>query len=282
MKSLFQFIDYRAFLAHYYEERKRTTRFFSYRYFANKAGINSSSFLKHVIDGRRNLTPATIDKFSHALGFTPKEARYFRHLVLFNQAPTAAQKQEHYAVLRSMAGRVSEAMLRKNQYEYFASWHTPVIRELVCLFDFGDDWSRLGQAVSPPISATEARKAVRLLLELKLIERGEDGRYRQTNRAVAAGDSVTTLALRSFLATMVRHAESAIDRYDRTERHVSGLTIGVSKSAYNALAAEIEAFKDRIKAIVDQDSASNRVYQLNLALFPVSDEMPRFLAGDDK
>jgi uncharacterized protein (TIGR02147 family) len=282
MKSIFHFSDYRAYLAHYYQEQKRTTRYFSYRYFAGKAGINSSSFLKHVIDGRRNLTPATIDKFSAALSLSPRESRYFRHLVFFTQAETAREKQEHYTALRSLAGRVSEAVLKKDQYEYFATWHTPVIRELICLFDFADDWGRLGRAVAPPITAGEARAAVRLLLKLGLVERDAEGRYRQTSRAVAADDSITTLGLRRFLQTMVRQAESALDRYPNTRRHISGVTMGISRSAYTALAAEIEAFKDRVKAIVDRDEASDQVYQFNLALFPVSDRMPQQAAGDEE
>ena len=52
MKSIFEFIDYRQYLCYYYKEKKRETRFFSFRYFAKKTGINSSSFLKHVIDGK--------------------------------------------------------------------------------------------------------------------------------------------------------------------------------------------------------------------------------------
>jgi hypothetical protein len=36
------------------------------------------------------------------------------------------------------------------------------------------------------------------------------------------------------------------------------------------LAEEIEAFKDRIKAVVRRDDRSSRVYQFTLTLFPVS------------
>ncbi|MBD3319960.1 MAG: TIGR02147 family protein [Chitinivibrionales bacterium] len=90
MESVFEFIDYRQFLNHYYYVKKAETRYFSFRYFANKAGINSSSFLKHVIDGRRNLTPVACVQFCAALGLDGKQATYFRHLVMFNQARTAA------------------------------------------------------------------------------------------------------------------------------------------------------------------------------------------------
>jgi hypothetical protein len=39
------------------------------------------------------------------------------------------------------------------------------------------------------------------------------------------------------------------------------------------LVAEIQAFKDRVKAIVSRDEDSSRVYHLNLELFPGSEDV---------
>jgi uncharacterized protein (TIGR02147 family) len=270
MKAVFEFIDYRKFLLHYYEERKRSTRYFSYRYFSKKVEINSPSFLKHVIDGKRNLTRPCIEKFCNALGLPPKEAVYFRHLVLFNQAKTAAEKQEHYATLRSLAGEIKESVIGADQYDYFANWYTPVIRELICLYNFNDDFKKIAVAVSPSILPSEASKAVRQLLKLKFVERISDGSYRETNTAITADGPVTSLAVRSFSQIMLDHSKAAIDTVPKQERHISGLTIGISPATYAVLAEEIEAFKDRVKAIVNRDNPSSRVYQMNMALFPVS------------
>jgi uncharacterized protein (TIGR02147 family) len=272
MKSVFEFIDYRQFLKHFYGQKKAESRYFSFRYFAQKAGINSSSFLKHVMDGRRNLTPAACEKFQGALGLSAKEATYFRHLVSFNQARTAAEKQEHYAVLRSLAGNVKETVLKAAQYDYFANWYTPVVRELVCILDFKNDAGALGRAVQPPIGAVEARKAVHLLEKLGMIRRRQDGRYEQTATAVTADDSVTSLAQRQYVATMMLRSNEAVQAFEKKERHTSTVTLGISAPTFEMLSAEIEAFKDRVKSIVNQDQASTRVYQLNLALFPVSIE----------
>ena len=63
MQSIFEFIDYRKYLDIYYKEQKEKTHFFSYRYFSQRAEIASPSFLKHVIDGKRNLTRPVIEKF---------------------------------------------------------------------------------------------------------------------------------------------------------------------------------------------------------------------------
>jgi uncharacterized protein (TIGR02147 family) len=270
MKSLFEFIDYRKFLEHYYKEKKKSSRHFSYRYFAQKTGINSPSFLKHVIDDKRNLTTPVIEKFSKALKLTKKEIVYFRHLVLFNQAKPSHEKQEHYAVLRSMSQAVKESILKSSQFDYFDKWYSVIIRELVCLYDFRDDYKKLAKAIVPPITASEVKKAVKVLLDLKLIRRKSNRTYVQSSQALAVDDTITSMAVRSFTENMREHAKSALHAFDKSERHISGITLGISKATYEVLTAEIDAFKDRVKTIVNRDEDSSQVYQINISLFPAS------------
>lgn len=272
LKSVFEFIDYRKFLEHHYQERKKKNRKFSYRYFAMKAGITSPSFLKMVIDGKRNLTSAMIEKFCRALELDAKECKYFTYLVHFNQAKTAREKQDFYSALRSMGDMVKEEVLRINQYDYFDKWYTPIIRELICLIDFRDDFDFLGRSVEPPVSPAEAKAAVQLLLKLGLVAQKENGRYAQTKLALAVDDTVVSLSLRTYQEYALEHAKRSMYDIDKRVRHLSTLVLGVSPSAYGAMVEEIQAFKDRIKAIVHRDEASSRVYQFTLALFPVSKE----------
>jgi uncharacterized protein (TIGR02147 family) len=273
LKSVFEFIDYRKYLEHHYQEKKKQNRKFSYRYFAMKAGITSPSFLKMVIDGKRNLTSGMIEKFCRALELDAKECRYFTNLVHFNQAKTAREKQDFYAALRAMGDMVREEVLRVNQYDYFDKWYTPILRELICLGDFQDDYDALGRAVDPPVSPAEAKTAAQLLLKLGLVARKENGRYAQTKLAIAAADdAVISMSLRTYQENALEHAKRAMYGLDKKVRHVSTLTMGVSPAAYSAMVEEIAAFKDRIKALVHRDEASSRVYQFTLALFPVSKE----------
>jgi uncharacterized protein (TIGR02147 family) len=270
MFPVFSYIDYRLFLKDYYEEQKKTSRFFSFRYFAQKAGINSPNFLKLIIESKRNLTTLTIDKFIAALKLNEKEAQFFRHLVLFNQAKSVQEKQEHYAVMLSMMHTVKEQRLTALQHEYYNHWFVAVVRELVNLHDFKGDYKKLAATVTPPISVREARFAVKLLEKLGMIELLPDGAYRQTTAAIISDSSVARMAVRSFNREMLRKAEIALDSTPVEERQIYGVTVGVSKECYNVLAAEMAAFRDRVVGIVNRDTGSNRVYQMHLQLFPLS------------
>jgi len=218
------------------------------------------------------------DKFCQALELNIKESSYFRHLVLFNQAQNATEKQEHYAVLRSMSRQVKEGVLKANQYAYFEKWYNVVIREVVCLKNFYDDYEQIAAMIQPAITARQAKKSVKLLLDLNLIQIKSEGEYIQTNRAIIADDSISSMVLKSYITEMSGMTGAALQKYPNTERNISSLCLKCSKSAYDAMAAELVAFKDRLKLIAQQDEGSTHVYQLNLGLFPVS----KNIMEDDK
>jgi uncharacterized protein (TIGR02147 family) len=269
MKSIFQYIDYRKFLADYYAEKKATTRHFSYRYFCGKAGISSPVFLKLVMEGKSNISVPMIDKFAVALKLNKKEARFFKHLVLFNQSPHADDKQEHYAVLVTMSGSVSQHVLGSEQFEYLSRWYTPVIRELICQHDFKDDFKAVGASVIPPVCKRDAQFSVKLLLRLGMVVKNADGTYKPVERSLATNREVAGPAIRAFNKNMIELAMRAVDEIENTRRNISGITMGVTRECYDVLCAEIDAFKDRVASIVDNSGEGDRVYQLNLQLYPV-------------
>src|SRR5688572_30102358 len=91
--EIFAYDNYRAFLKDFYEAKRKTAEKISFRQFARLAGFNSPSFLKMVIDGKRNLSNESIGKVASALRFNKEEAEFFNHLVLFNQAEGVEQKK---------------------------------------------------------------------------------------------------------------------------------------------------------------------------------------------
>jgi uncharacterized protein (TIGR02147 family) len=270
MHNIFEYIDYRKYLADYYQEKKETTQYFSYRYFSLKTGINSPSFLKSVIDGKRNLTTNMSEKFAKTLGFKSREKTYFLNLVAFNQAKTLKEKQLCYTILRTISKRVKESPVKGDQYDFLSSWYVPVIRELICIRNFNDDFDLLAAAVEPAIDPYQAKSSVELLLRLKMVEKLKTGIYKQTSTAITIDESISSMAVRSFTGTMIDHSKSSLETISKEQRHISGITMGISRKSYAIITKEIEAFKDRLKIIVSQDNTVDSVYQINLALFPLS------------
>ena len=66
MPNIFNYQDYRKFLGDYYEEKKASNSAFSYQNFSRKAGFASKSFVFNVINGRKNLSRASVVKMCQA------------------------------------------------------------------------------------------------------------------------------------------------------------------------------------------------------------------------
>lgn len=273
MKSVFDYTNYRLYLKDYYEEKKAESGF-TYRDFSELTGMNSTSWLLHLIKGSKNLSQDTAVRIAKALKMGKAEAEYFELMVPFTQAKTNAAKDQIYQRMLGLKRKLKIVKLGEEQYDYYTKWHHPVIRSLVTKVDFGagpgaPDYGRLARCLVPPITAAEARKSVRLLEKLNLIMRGPDGKYVHKNPVVSTGDEVASLNIVNYHKQVSRLAEAAHDRASREERDISSLTLGVNEEDFKVIKARIQAFRKEIMELALASKDADRVYQLNFQLFPV-------------
>src|SRR6266436_101875 len=92
LKNVFEYDNYRTYLKAVYESSKAMDKKFSYRYFSRLIGFQSPSFLKHVIEGKRNLSLVSIEKFVLAFKLNKEQAHFFKNLVFLNQGTTVEER----------------------------------------------------------------------------------------------------------------------------------------------------------------------------------------------
>jgi uncharacterized protein (TIGR02147 family) len=270
--TVYDYSDYRVFLKDYYESRKAKKPSFSYRYFAERAGINSAPFFKFIIEGKRNLTRATVLKTSNALKLTRAEAEYFENLVFFNQAKSLRQKNLFFDRLIQKQKRTSAGKISDTQYEYFAEWYHCIIRELVCMVDFREDYAKLGRMLAPVISARQAKNSVKLLLDLGFLEK-DNGCYRQTEPVVTTGLGMVEHKIVHFQITMLRNAMEAFERFSSHERMTSATTMAISEKNFYILVEKIRNLRSELLKLACADDPADRVYELVINLFPMSNRL---------
>jgi len=270
MKPLFAYLDYREFLKDFQLDRQSRSATFSVRSFLKQAGIASPSFFQQIVKGERNLTEKTIAQFLLGLRLKTAEADYFRCLVHFCQATTADEKQLHYEHLRTLGSQANVQIVGEGAYAFYEHWYIPVLRELICITPFTDDYAKLARTLRPSITANEVRQAVKILLEKGFISRDAQGKYQQSTPLLHTGFEVQSLAVRSFNRQMVQLAAESLDRVPVNERNVTGVTMAVSARTYSLITEEIRAFQDKILRLVESDPEADRVVQLSTMLFPVS------------
>ncbi|MBN1604249.1 MAG: TIGR02147 family protein [Chitinispirillaceae bacterium] len=269
MKPVFEYIDYRDFLREHYEEQKELHSFFSYRYFGNKVGLDPSYLLKVMLK-TRHLAEKSIPKLTAFLKFNPNETEYFHTMVLFIKAKSQRESKLHFEKLLSIKN-VKNKRLVEWQYEYFCTWYHPVIRSVLEYFDFKDDYTLLGQQLSPSISEKEARESVRLLEKLKLIERDSGGRYKLTDSAITTGSEWRSLAISTFQEQTIKLSQESIERHKRELRDISTITMNINEENFEEIRHRITEFRRSIIAYVGETTTPDRTYQLNMQFFPLTD-----------
>jgi uncharacterized protein (TIGR02147 family) len=276
MDSIFAYIDYRRFLLDCYEHRKARNPAFSYQLLSDKAGLSSRGFLHNVVTGSKNLSKSSAVKLSQALQLKAVEADYFENLVSFNQAQNLRERNYFFeklnAIKSNLVGTATMREVRKDQYDFYAAWHISVIRSLIDMHGFKDDYRKLAKDVFPPIKPMEAKRAVRILEKLGMIRKGRDGVYAVTDKTITAGREIVQLGLQNFHLQTLDLAKRALQELPRDKRNISGLTLGISKNTYDAMCREIEAFQARLLAMAEADREASDVYQLNFHFFPVSNK----------
>ena len=268
--SVFNYTDYRLYLADYYEEQKRLRpKTFSYRYFARKAGYNSSGMYKDIVNRRTNIKPGFIMKLSNAIGHTANEEEYFESMVYFNQADSVEEKNKYFERMKRFY-RSKAYVVDAKQHEFYSHWYYSAVRDLLSIGEFDDDYTGIAQSLNPKIRSEQAKKSIQLLSKLGLIEKNKKGYYKAVNKIISSGDEIASLHKKNFQSEMIMLAREALDRYPAHLRNISTVTFSISKKDYAIVNAEINACRKKILQIVEKSENEDRLYQLNLQLFPLS------------
>lgn len=273
MINLFEYLNYREFLRDAYEERHSSDWRFSHRFIAEKADFDASMFNK-ILQGKRNLTPRLVSVFADIFCRDEREKQYFSDMVSFNQAKNHSESRQYLEKLVATKECKVEEVAR-DQFEYFDHWYHAVIRELVTFYPYVGDDAALGLMVRPPITASQVKSSIALLERLSMIRKNpETGFYEQTQGLISSGSESYSTAVNSYIQQNLNVATSAIDRFDREERNLSTLAFACDESTYSELVEMVRRFRREVLAKVGQCQKPNRVFQLGMQLFPLSDPYP--------
>jgi uncharacterized protein (TIGR02147 family) len=270
MVDIFAYSDYRKYLHDFYEAEKKRNRHFSHRYIAQKVGFNSSGFFSKILQGTTNISNELALKFAEFCKLKKSEADYFGLLVLYNQAKSHADKKRWFEKILVFS-KSKVKIVEISQYEFFEKWYYVAIRELLAFYKFDGDFKELAKNVDPPISPSQAKKAIGLLLRLGLIKKDVDGIYSQTDALISTGYDAKTVAINNFQLATLDLAKESIDRFSKEERDISTLTLSFSGPTYQVLGEKLKTFRREMLELVKNDTNPiDRVYQINFQIFPLS------------
>lgn len=267
--DIHDYSDYRALLRDLYADRKAKDAKFSYRYMAQKAGFKSAGFFSQIIQGKTNISIRTALSLAGVFKLKSYELEYFENLVNFNQARTQADKQHYFQKLIALK-KAKLKTLDERQFEFFTKWYYPAVRELLGIIPFTDDYKELGESLVPRISPAEARESIKVLERLNLIRKNPYGIYERLDATLTTGDVWQSTAITGFQIETLDLARRSYDLTDKEFRAHSTLTLCLSHGEFRWIKGELGAVRKRILEMAKNAPHPDRVYQLNINLFPLS------------
>ena len=271
MKEIVEYTDYRKFIQDYYDERKRCSAF-SWHAFAQKAGFSSDVYLKYVCEGKKNLSIASAGSVASAMGLVGFEYDYFILMVSYAHAKSDTAKRAAFEERCALAQAHKIRVLGKEEFDYFKSWKNSVIRELAPHMP-GAKPLEMAHACKQKITATEVSETLDFLVKAKLLKKDRNGNYVQTDKAIVMGDvDVVPVVARDLQRQVGEFAIQSLP-LPLSERVMSGYTLGLTDRAYERIKKEMKDFYRRVVAIATEEDEADRVYRLNLQLFPMSERL---------
>lgn len=269
MRGVLEYTAYRRYIADYYADRKAKSAF-TWQEFAKLAGFTSPVYLKYVSEGRFNLSDEAAGRVAQAMGLVDFEQEYFCEMVKFDHAKNDAGKKAAFGNMLAIADAHKAKVLEGDSFRFFSDWKNPVIRELAPAMP-GAKPLALAHACRPKVSAAEVSEVLNFLVKADLLQKDEAGNYKQTQKSVTTGPmGVTPVAVRGLHRQMGEIALDAIEGVSQDERHFSGVTVGVTRNAYEEIVREIAEFRKKVIAIATREDSTDEVYRLNVQFFPMT------------
>lgn len=267
--DIYEHSDYRQVLKTLYEERKRKDAKFSYRFIALHAGFKSAGFFTQILQGTTNISMNTALSLAGVFKLKPSEIEYFENLVQFNQAKTQSDKQHYFRKIISLKKGKSKT-LDERQFELFTKWYYLAVRELLGIRTFKGDYKRLAESLVPAITVAEAREAVKVLEKLGLVRMAPSGAYERLDDVLTTGDYWKSVAITQFQIDTLELARGSYDRVAPELRNHSTLTLSISQGEYGWIKEELGNLRKRILEMARGSMNPDRVYQINVNVFPLS------------
>lgn len=285
--NVFEYTDYRRFLQAFYEARRAVNPAYTMSSFVRKAGlgVNSRGYLKLVIEGKRNLTPHTVRRFSEAMNLAPRETFYFENLVYFNQAKTQKDKEYYFHRLNTSAegNETRQFETLRSQYEYYSKWHLVAVRELVALDDFQASPAWIAARLKNKIARKDAAAALEHLERLELIRKESSGKWVQSEPLVKyTREATLNPMIQKFHAEMIDRAREALleDEYD--DRSTSGVTLSCDRALLPKIRESIDRFRDQLMdAYGVPGKKTDTVIQVCIQLFQHTSNSTRGKKNED-
>ena len=253
-----------------YRAAKSERTSYSYVEFSEELGFSKSNVVHLMIRRKRPVTIRSGERIAEAVNLKGLERRYWQNIVALSHAPDEAYREQLMVEIVELRSRSVEGNSQlRNQLEFFTEWFHSILFEMSSLTNFVDDPKLLAAHLEPRIRPEQAERSLVLLEELGLLKH-QDGKLAPTKSQLTTGDEVALLGAVRYHQHMIDLGRRALTAIDAKTRDISSISFACDEGFAADLKKEVSAFRKNILARAEKIGRKDRVYQMNLQLFPVS------------
>lgn len=268
--SINSFTDYRTFLLSHAQVKKKENKRWTYGIWAKQLGLSSTSSITKIIQGDRNPGDHITDKLISYFKFNGEQADYFKDLIRLHKV----KKDPRMAVLllEKMGKDHPDKFLRTlkhKEFEMISSWYCLAIREMTRMDCFFEDPYWISKNFNFQITKTDVSKALKNLLDLGLLKRGENGELLISEGRVQTSDDMMSEAVKRYHEDMLDNAKLALRKVDLEKREFTGSSLIVSEENLPQAKKMIRDFRSKFNKTLEEESG-NQIYQFQIQFFPLT------------
>lgn len=274
------YMSYRLFLADFYQYKRKASkgslRRYNYAVFSAAANIKSPNYLKMIIEGKRNLSNDMIGKFGKALGLSKDLTEEFRLLVHFTQATDPADRNMYLKKLSEhrVAGKLKSGEIDRKTWEKVPNWVTWIIYAMVDQEGVSFDTAALKKLLRNKASADEIDNALKTLLTTGELRRDEvTGEIKKNRSLIESPEEIPVALVRKLQSQLMYLGLESLYQDQPTDREFGTLTLSLTKSEFEEIKFKLRQMRKALhkdNSIARMKDKGERVYQLNIQLFPVT------------
>lgn len=276
---LSDYMDYRLYLADFYHYKKDQTRTslrpYNYAIFSAAADIKSPNYLKMIIEGKRNLSIDMVQKFAKACGLNKSQSDEFKLLAIFNQSEDPADR--NYALKKLSEYRVEQKLKHgefdRKVFEKVPNWIGWIIYALVDQSGVTFEVTQLKKLLRGKASETEIQHALESLLASGELIKDPETNQIQKGKPTETADEIPAALIRKLQMQLMYLGLESLYQDEATEREFGSLTMSLTEKEFEEIKFKLRQMRKSLhkeNSIARMSEKGDRVYQLNLQLFPVS------------
>jgi uncharacterized protein (TIGR02147 family) len=277
------YTDFRQYLRDFYDfkirQNRNSYRSYNYKTFSAAADIRSPNYLKLIIEGERNLSAETARKFARALNLDREGTDEFLLLVEYGQALDPLERNRHLKALNEfrVRRRIKSGEISGESVDSAPKWVSWVLHAIAdqAGADFSIDGLR--DLLMGKVSVDGIRKSLQQLFDSNSLQLDAEGRVRK-GVMPPNQEEIPPDMIRKIQSELMYLGMEALLNDKSQDREIGTLTVCLTEVEFEKLKFELRHLRKRVlkDALLHREQGpGERVYQLNIQLFPLTKKSKR-------